>query len=74
MPTGPPVPKTILEALEQRLQKYSEVGEAAKKEGDLRKARRMGRIAKQYEDAIRLHKAGKPIPYDELPNPPGIVI
>lgn len=31
----------------------------------------MGRIVKQYQDAIKLHKAGKPIPIDELPTPPG---
>lgn len=34
-------------------------------------ARRFGRIVKQYEDAIKRCKAGKPVPFDELPTPPG---
>ncbi|XP_049539660.1 coiled-coil and C2 domain-containing protein 1-like isoform X2 [Anopheles darlingi] len=62
---------TVLEALEQRLDKYKSVEQAAKDEGNSSKARRMGRIVKQYQDAIKLHKAGKPIPVDELPTPPG---
>ncbi|XP_035786204.1 coiled-coil and C2 domain-containing protein 1-like isoform X2 [Anopheles albimanus] len=62
---------TVLEALEQRLDKYKSVEQAAKDEGNGSKARRMGRIVKQYQDAIKLHKAGKPIPVDELPTPPG---
>uniref|UniRef100_A0A182QH97 Coiled-coil and C2 domain-containing protein 1-like n=1 Tax=Anopheles farauti TaxID=69004 RepID=A0A182QH97_9DIPT len=62
---------TVLEALEQRLEKYKSVEQAAKDEGNSSKARRMGRIVKQYQDAIKMHKAGKPIPTDELPTPPG---
>lgn len=31
----------------------------------------MGRIIKQYQEAIKLHAAGKPIPVDELPTPAG---
>nr|XP_029719583.1 LOW QUALITY PROTEIN: coiled-coil and C2 domain-containing protein 1-like [Aedes albopictus] len=62
---------TIAEALQQRLEKYQSVEKAAKDEGNASKARRMGRIVKQYQDAIKLHKAGKPIPIDELPTPPG---
>ncbi|XP_035898568.1 coiled-coil and C2 domain-containing protein 1-like isoform X1 [Anopheles stephensi] len=62
---------TVLEALEQRLEKYKAVEQAAKDEGNGSKARRMGRIVKQYQDAIKMHKAGKPIPIDELPTPPG---
>lgn len=34
----------------------------------------MGRIVKQYQDAIKAHKLGKPYPLDELPNPPGFVL
>ncbi|KAK9509935.1 hypothetical protein O3M35_004822 [Rhynocoris fuscipes] len=64
-------PLTVLEALEQRLNKFLEQEEAGKKDGNMSKARRMGRIVKQYQDAIKLHKAGKPIPVDELPTPPG---
>lgn len=58
--------------MQQRLRKFKEREEAAKKENDSSKARRNGRIVKQYEDAIKLHKAGKPIPVEELPTPPGI--
>ncbi|XP_037042405.1 coiled-coil and C2 domain-containing protein 1-like isoform X2 [Bradysia coprophila] len=66
-----PIPTTILEALTQRLAKYKSVEQAAKDEGNTSKARRFGRIVKQYEDAVKLHKAGKPVPFDELPTPPG---
>ncbi|XP_065200523.1 coiled-coil and C2 domain-containing protein 1-like isoform X2 [Planococcus citri] len=66
-----PQPKTVLEALEQRMKLFKDREETAKKENDSGKARRNARIVKQYEDAIKLHKAGKPIPADELPTPPG---
>lgn len=64
-------PTSVLEALEQRLAKYRSQEEAAKAENNSSKARRMGRIVKQYVDAIKMHKAGKPIPVEELPTPPG---
>ncbi|KAJ9592539.1 hypothetical protein L9F63_015812, partial [Diploptera punctata] len=69
--SAPPAPTTVMEALEQRLNKYRSTEQAARDEGNSSKARRMGRIVKQYENAIKLHKAGKPIPVDELPTPPG---
>ena len=62
---------SVLEALQQRLEKFKSVEKAAKDEGNSSKARRIGRIVKQYEDAIKLHKNGKPIPVDDLPTPPG---
>jgi coiled-coil and C2 domain-containing protein 1 len=31
----------------------------------------MGRIIKQYQDAIKMHRAGKPFDAEELPTPPG---
>lgn len=62
---------SVGEALQQRLEKYQSVEKSAKEEGNASKARRIGRIVKQYQDAIKLHKAGKPIPVDELPTPPG---
>uniref|UniRef100_A0A1B0G667 Coiled-coil and C2 domain-containing protein 1-like n=1 Tax=Glossina morsitans morsitans TaxID=37546 RepID=A0A1B0G667_GLOMM len=62
---------TMLEALEQRLDKYKSVQESAKAEGNASKARRFGRIVNQYEDAIKAYKAGRSVPYDELPVPPG---
>ncbi|XP_016941393.3 coiled-coil and C2 domain-containing protein 1-like isoform X1 [Drosophila suzukii] len=61
----------MVDALQQRLEKYQSVEAAAKAENNTGKARRFGRIVKQYEDAIKLYKAGKPVPYDELPVPPG---
>lgn len=67
----PPQPRTALEALQQRLAKYKSSMEQAQGENNSSKVRRMGRIVKQYEDAIKGHKAGRPIPYDELPTPPG---
>ncbi|KAJ8920967.1 hypothetical protein NQ315_015761 [Exocentrus adspersus] len=62
---------TVLEALEQRLAVYKEHEAQAKEQGNASKARRHGRIVKQYEQAIKMHKAGKPVPVDELPTPPG---
>ncbi|XP_044266169.1 coiled-coil and C2 domain-containing protein 1-like isoform X2 [Tribolium madens] len=62
---------SVLEALEQRLSVYKKQEESAKEQGNASKARRMGRIVKQYEQSIKAHKAGKPIPVDELPTPPG---
>ena len=34
-------------------------------------ARRMGRIVKQYQDAIKMNKSGKAYAYEDLPAPPG---
>lgn len=68
---APTTATTMLEALQQRLAKYKSVEEAAKAEGNASKARRFGRIVKQYEDAIKQYKAGKSVAYDELPVPPG---
>lgn len=62
---------SVLEALEQRLGVYKEHESKAKDEGNSSKARRYGRIVKQFEDAIKTHKAGRAIAYDELPTPPG---
>ncbi|XP_014864314.1 PREDICTED: coiled-coil and C2 domain-containing protein 1B isoform X1 [Poecilia mexicana] len=70
-PAGPSAPKDVLEALEQRRVKYVEASNQAKASGDDRKARMHDRIAKQYQSAIRAHKAGKPVDFDELPVPPG---
>lgn len=61
----------MAEALQQRLDVYKQQQQAAQDQGNSSKARRMGRIVKQYEDAIRQDKAGKAIAADELPTPPG---
>ena len=68
-----PIPQSTLEALEQRLAKYQSIMQQAQEEGNSSKARRFGRIVKQYQDAIKFNKLGKPIPFDELPDLPGIV-
>ncbi|NXV79761.1 C2D1B protein, partial [Atlantisia rogersi] len=64
-------PKTVLEALQQRLEKYKSAAAQAKASGDHRKGRMHERIAKQYQDAIRAHKAGTKVDFSELPVPPG---
>lgn len=61
----------IAGALKERLEVYRRTKTAAEEEGNSSKARRYGRICKQYEDAIKLHARGKAIPVDDLPIPPG---
>ncbi|XP_064927117.1 coiled-coil and C2 domain-containing protein 1B isoform X1 [Columba livia] len=68
---SPQQPKTVLEALQQRLEKYKSAAAQAKASGDDRKGRMHERIAKQYQDAIRAHKAGRKVNFSELPVPPG---
>lgn len=58
-------------ALKERLDVYKRTKEIAENEGNSSKARRYGRICKQFEEAIKLHARGKPVPLDELPVPPG---
>lgn len=64
-------PRSVAEALQQRMDKYREAAESAKSKGDDRKARMHQRIIKQYQDAIKAHKAGRPVNLAELPVPPG---
>ncbi|XP_019519742.1 PREDICTED: coiled-coil and C2 domain-containing protein 1A isoform X4 [Hipposideros armiger] len=71
MPEVPPSPRTLLEALEQRMERYQVAAAQAKTKGDQRKARMHERIVKQYQDAIRAHKAGRAVDVTELPVPPG---
>ena len=66
-----PTPKTALEGLQQRLDKYNEGLKSAKEKNESSRVRRLGRIIKQYEEAIRDTKAGKFVNFDELPAPPG---
>ena len=65
------VPKTVIEALEQRLVKYRSGVESAQKNSEASRVRRLGRIVKQYEEAIKANKAGRTVDYSELPCPPG---
>ncbi|XP_072458229.1 coiled-coil and C2 domain-containing protein 1A isoform X1 [Notamacropus eugenii] len=71
MPEMPPPPRTLLEALEQRMERYRVAAGQAKDKGDDRKARMHDRIVKQYQDAIRAHKSGRSVDVAELPVPPG---
>lgn len=69
---APPPPQTADEALKQRLEKYRQDEAKAKAEGNSSRARRLGRICKQYEEAIALHKRGKlATVVADLPCPPG---
>ncbi|KPI98531.1 hypothetical protein RR46_03683 [Papilio xuthus] len=70
-PAGLITATTLAEALKQRLAAFQDQEAKAKEQGNSSKARRMGRIVKQYQDAIRLHAAGRPVPVDELPTPNG---
>ncbi|XP_011636314.1 coiled-coil and C2 domain-containing protein 1-like [Pogonomyrmex barbatus] len=65
-------PENIEGALKERLEIYRRTQVAAEDEGNTSKARRYGRICKQFEDAIKLYKHGKVVPLDELPVPPGL--
>uniref|UniRef100_A0A8C1MZM5 Coiled-coil and C2 domain-containing protein 1B n=1 Tax=Cyprinus carpio TaxID=7962 RepID=A0A8C1MZM5_CYPCA len=69
--SAPSAPRSVAEALQQRMDKYKEAAESAKSKGDDRKARMHQRIIKQYQDAIKAHKAGRPVNLAELPVPPG---
>ncbi|XP_014209906.1 coiled-coil and C2 domain-containing protein 1-like isoform X2 [Copidosoma floridanum] len=65
------VPVSLETALKERLEIYRRSKTVAESEGNSSKARRYGRICKQFEDALKLHARGKPLPIDELPTPPG---
>ncbi|CAG2114427.1 unnamed protein product, partial [Medioppia subpectinata] len=69
---APPPPNTVMEALEQRLAKFKSTLSQANEENNGSKSRRLGRIVKQYENAIKDFKKGKVIDFEELPTPPGI--
>lgn len=64
-------PENVEGALKERLEVYRRTKVAAEAEGNTSKARRYGRICKQFEDALKMHARGKPVPLDELPVPPG---
>lgn len=67
-PTGP---ENLELALKERLEVYRRSQTTAETEGNSSKARRYGRICKQFEDALKLLARGKPVQLDELPTPPG---
>ena len=63
---GIPILESAEEALKQRKSKYQSAVVDAES-----KARRMGRIVKQYDDALKALKAGNPVDFEGLPTPPG---
>ncbi|XP_069837713.1 coiled-coil and C2 domain-containing protein 1B [Dendropsophus ebraccatus] len=72
VPAATPAPaSSVLQALQQRMERYKSAAQQAKANGDDRKARMHERIVKQYQDAIRAHKAGRQVNLPELPVPPG---
>ncbi|KAM9769730.1 coiled-coil and C2 domain-containing protein 1A [Menidia menidia] len=70
-PANLPAPGSLAEALQQRMDIYKQAAEGAKSKGDERKARMHQRIVKQYQDAMRAHKVGRPVNLSDLPVPPG---
>ncbi|XP_074594450.1 lethal (2) giant discs 1 [Brevipalpus obovatus] len=61
----------LLEELEKRLAKWREVAQEATAAGNDSKAKRIGRVCKNYEGAIKAYKTGKPYEYDTLAIPAG---
>ncbi|XP_060800584.1 coiled-coil and C2 domain-containing protein 1-like isoform X2 [Amyelois transitella] len=62
---------TLDEALRQRLAAFQQQEAKAKEEGNSSKARRMGRIVKQYQEAVAAHARGKHVNTEDLPTPAG---
>uniref|UniRef100_A0AAF5RWP9 C2 domain-containing protein n=1 Tax=Wuchereria bancrofti TaxID=6293 RepID=A0AAF5RWP9_WUCBA len=66
-----PPPKAVLDALQQRMQKYKALCDQSRVENDNRKYRMNVRILKRYEDAIEACRSNKPVDTSGLPCPPG---
>ncbi|VDO28433.1 unnamed protein product [Onchocerca flexuosa] len=64
-------PKTLLDGLQQRMQKYKTLCDQNQIENDNRKYRMNARILKQYEDAIKAYHSNKSVDTSQLPCPPG---
>ncbi|CAD5122840.1 DgyrCDS11244 [Dimorphilus gyrociliatus] len=67
----PEAPRNILQALQQRKEKYASELAKAEEAKNNSKSRRFKRIVKQYEEAIKAHKTGRQVDFEELPCPPG---
>ncbi|VDK43709.1 unnamed protein product, partial [Cylicostephanus goldi] len=65
-----PKPTSFLGALQSRMQRFQELAQRAKQEGNDRKARMNMRMVEQYAAAIRDAKAGRPVAVAELPHTP----
>uniref|UniRef100_A0A8R1DTD3 C2 domain-containing protein n=1 Tax=Caenorhabditis japonica TaxID=281687 RepID=A0A8R1DTD3_CAEJA len=66
-PTGP---LSFVDALHQRQQRYLQMAQKAKTDGNERKERMNTRLAGQYAEAIRDARAGRPVNVAELPTLP----
>uniref|UniRef100_A0A915BT43 C2 domain-containing protein n=1 Tax=Parascaris univalens TaxID=6257 RepID=A0A915BT43_PARUN len=67
----PAAPKTLIEGLQQRLEKYKSMCDQSRQENNDRKYRMNSRIVKQYEEAIRAVRTNRSFDVGELPCPPG---
>ncbi|KAL3998521.1 hypothetical protein ACH3XW_15385 [Acanthocheilonema viteae] len=65
------VPTTLMDGLQQRMQKYKSLCDQSQAENDDRKYRMNARILKRYEDALKACRSNRPIDISELPCPPG---
>ncbi|CAJ0595069.1 unnamed protein product [Cylicocyclus nassatus] len=65
-----PKPTSFLGALQSRMQRFQELAQRAKQEGNDRRARMNMRMVEQYAAAIRDAKAGRPVAVAELPSTP----
>ncbi|CAG9534501.1 unnamed protein product [Cercopithifilaria johnstoni] len=67
----PSPPKTLLDGLQQRMQKYKTLCDQSRAENNDRKYRMNARILKRYEDALKACRSNRPVDISELPCPPG---
>ncbi|CAF1528452.1 unnamed protein product [Rotaria magnacalcarata] len=68
IPLKAPEPSTVMEALQQRHQELVKQHKEAISKEDNSKARRMDRLAKQYQEAIDATQKGRSYNYSELPD------
>ncbi|KAF0037716.1 hypothetical protein F2P81_010590 [Scophthalmus maximus] len=61
----------LKQAVLSRQREYKMAAINAKQSGDIDQAKQLYLTAKQYQDAIRAHKAGRPVNLSDLPVPPG---
>ncbi|CAF4848316.1 unnamed protein product [Rotaria sp. Silwood1] len=71
VPLKAPEPRTVMEALQQRHEELVKRHQEAISKGESSKARRMDRLAKQYQEAIDATRKGRPFDYNELAELPG---
>uniref|UniRef100_A0A915I0Z7 C2 domain-containing protein n=1 Tax=Romanomermis culicivorax TaxID=13658 RepID=A0A915I0Z7_ROMCU len=70
-PNIPENKESIIDALLSRMEVYRLAANKAQEENDGSKFRRMSRVQKEYEEAIKATKSGRKVDFSELPTPPG---